>query len=64
MKTPSISLKRSLDVTLKDFFQRLKVLNEIDSKALRDEYKEWIEASKGENKQPYILYMNQITPDN
>ena len=60
MKTPSISLKRTLDVTMKDTIQRIKVLDENDSQALREEYKEWIQASEGGNKQPHVLYLNQI----
>ena len=60
MKTPSISLKRTLDVTMKDTFQRIKELGEKDSQALREEYKEWIKASEGGNKQPHVLYLNQI----
>ena len=63
MKTPSISLKRTLDVTMKDTFLRLKKLGEKDSQALREEYKEWIEASEGGNKQPHVLYLNQVKPN-
>lgn len=63
MKTPSISLKRTLDVTMKDTIQRIKVLDENDSQALREEYKEWIQASEGGNKQPHVLYLNQIKPN-
>ena len=33
-----------------------------DKKALTEEYKEWIEASEGGNKQPHVLYLNQIKP--
>ena len=62
MKIPSISLKRTLDVTMKDAFRRIKELGEKDSQALREEYKELIEASKGENKHPHVLYMNQMKP--
>ena len=60
MKIPSISLKRTLDVTMKDTFRRIKELGQKDSQALREEYKEWIEASEGGNKQPHVLYMNQM----
>ena len=60
MKIPSISLKRTLDVTMKDTFRRIKELGEKDSQALREEYKEWIDASKGGSKHPYVLYMNQM----
>ncbi len=64
MKIPSISLKRTLDVTMKDTFRRIKELGEKDSQALREEYKEWIEASEGESKHPHVLYMNQMKPKN
>ena len=60
MKTPSINLKKTLDVTLKDIFQRLKDLGDKDSQALRAEYKEWLEASEGSKTHPHVLYMNQI----
>ena len=64
MIIPSISLKRTLDVTMKDTFRRIKELGEKDSQALREEYKEWIEASEGRNKQPHVLYLNQIKANN
>ena len=63
MKTPSINLKKTLDVTLKDIFQRLKDLGDKDSQALRAEYKEWLEASEGSNNHPHVLYMNQINTE-
>ena len=62
MKIPSISLKRTLDVTMKDTYRRIKELGENDSQALREEYKEWIEASEGGNKHPHILNKNQMKP--
>ena len=62
MKIPSISLKRTLDVTMKDTFLRIKKLGEKDSQALRDEYKEWIDASEGGNKHPLVLYTTQWEP--
>ena len=64
MKIPSISLKRTLDVTMKDTFQRIKELGKEDSQALKEEYKEWIEASEVGNKHPHVLYMNQMEPKN
>ena len=45
MKTPSISLKRTLDVPMEDTFLRIKKLGDKYGQALRDSYKEWIEAS-------------------
>ena len=62
MKIPSISLKRTLDVTMKDTFLRLKKLGEKDSQALREEYKEWMDASEGGNKHPHVLYINLLEP--
>ncbi len=62
MKIPSISLKRTLDVTMKDTYLRINELGKKDSQALREEYKEWIEASDGGNKHPHVLYMNQMKP--
>ena len=61
MKIPSISLKRTLDVTMKDTFRRIKALGEKDSQALREEYKERKEASEGVNKHPYVLYESDET---
>tara|TARA_Y100001968_G_C19011410_1_gene550730 strand:+ start:304 stop:456 length:153 start_codon:yes stop_codon:yes gene_type:complete len=46
MKAPSISLRKSLDVTIKDIFRRLEDLNELDRSALLEEYKEWIYPSE------------------
>ena len=62
MKIPSISLKRTLDVTMKDTLRRIKDLGEKDSQALREEYKEWIDASEGGNKHPHVLSVNQMIP--
>ena len=62
MKLPSISLKRTLDVTMKDTYRRIKELGEKDSQALREEYKEWIDACEVGNKHPHVLYMNQLEP--
>ena len=48
---------------MKDAFRRIKELGGKDSQALREEYKEWLEASQGGNEQPHVLYMNQIKPN-
>ena len=45
---------------MKDTYLKIKQLGEKDSQLLRVEYKEWFEASENENKQPHVLYMNQI----
>ena len=62
MKIPSISLKRILDVIMKDTFRRIKELGEKDSQALREEYKEWIDASEDLSKHPHVLYINLLEP--
>ena len=60
MKFPTISLKRTLEVTMNDAVMRLKELDGLDKKALIEEYKEWIQASEGNKDQPHVLYANQI----
>ena len=60
MKIPTISLKRTLEVTMNDALKRLKELDGLDKKALKEEYKEWIQASEGSKKQPHVLYVDQI----
>ena len=60
MKIPTISLKRVLEVTMKDAVKRINELDGLNEKALREEYKEWIEASEGSKDQPHVLYANQI----
>ena len=60
MNLPTISLKRTLEVTMNDAVMRLKVLDGLDKKALTEEYKEWIQASEGNKDQPHVLYANQI----
>ena len=60
MKIPTISLKRTLEVTMKDALKRINELDGLNEKALREEYKEWIEASEGSKDQPHVLYANQI----
>jgi hypothetical protein len=60
MKLPTISLKRTLGVTMNDASKRLMELDGLDKKALKEEYKEWIQASEGSKEQPHVLYANQI----
>ena len=60
MKLPTISLKRTLEVTMNDASKRLMELDGLDKKALTEEYKEWIQASEGIKDQPHVLYVNQI----
>ena len=60
MKSPTISLKRNLEVTMNDASKRLMELDGLDKKALKEEYKEWIQASEGSKEQPHVLYANQI----
>ena len=60
MKLPTISLKRTLEVTMNDASKRLMELDGLDKKALKEEYKEWIQASKGGMERPHVLYANQI----
>ena len=63
MKIPTISLKRTLEVTMNDASKRLMKLDGLDKKALTEEYKEWIQASEGNKDQPHVLYANQINID-
>ena len=60
MKLPTISLKRTLEVTMNDASKRLMELDGLDKKALKEEYKEWIQAREGSKEQPHVLYANQI----
>jgi len=60
MKLPTISLKRTLEVTMNDASKRLMELDGLDKKALKEEYKEWIQASEGSKDQPHVLYADQI----
>ena len=45
---------------MNDTVKRLNELDGLNKKALRQEYKEWIEASEGSKDQPHVLYANQI----
>ena len=63
MKLPTISLKRTLEVTMNDASKRLMELDGLDKKALKEEYKEWIQASEGSKDQPHVLYANQINTE-
>ena len=60
MNIPTISLKRTLEVTMNDASKRLMELDGLDKKALKEEYKEWIQASEGSKDQPHVLYANKI----
>ena len=60
MNISTISLKRTLEVTMNDALKRLMELDGLDKKALKEEYKEWIQASEGSKEQPHVLYATQI----
>ena len=60
MKIPTISLRKTLEVTMKDAMQRLNELDGLDKKALKEEYREWIQATENCKDQPHVLYANQI----
>ena len=59
MNIPTTSLKRTLEVTMNDASERLMVLDGLDKKALKEEFKEWIQASEGSKDQPHVLYATQ-----
>ena len=63
MKTPTIRLRRALQVTMYDVLKRYNKLNGLEKNALKEEYKEWIDALEGNKAQPYVLYVNQINID-
>ena len=46
---------------MNDASKRLMELDGLDKKALKEEYKEWIQASEGSKEQPHVLYATQIT---
>ena len=60
MNIPTIRLKRTLEVTMNDAVMRLEELDGLNKEALREEYKEWIQASEGNKDHPHVLYANQI----
>ena len=60
MKTPTIRLKKTLEVTINDALKRCNKLDGLNKKALKDEYKEWIDALEGNKDQPHVLYVNHI----
>ena len=64
MKPPSISLKRTLDATMKDIILQIDLSDDKDSQALREEYKEWLEADEIGNRLPHVLYVNTFNPNN
>ena len=43
---------------MKDIYLKINELGSKDSQALREEYKEWLEAGEVGNKHPHVLYMN------
>ena len=45
---------------MNDASKRLMELDGLDKKALKEEYKEWIQASEGSKDQPHVLYATQI----
>ena len=61
MSSPFISLRRSLDLTMRDTLVRIRNTTGKDSQALIDEYKEWLDAKDNLDHHPHVLYINQIT---
>ena len=59
MNIPTTSLKRTLEVTMNDASERLMELDGLDKKALKEEFKEWIQASEGSKDQPHVLFATQ-----
>ena len=43
-----------------DILFKINELGDKDSKALRDEFKEWLEASDSSENHPHVLYINLI----
>ena len=60
MKIPTISLKKTLEVTINDALKRLTELDGLDKKALTEKDKDWIQVSEGIKAQPHVFYANQI----
>ena len=60
MNSPSINLRRSLDLTMRDTLLRIKNLGEKDSQPLKEEFREWLDASSELDKHPHVLYISQI----
>ena len=60
MKIPTISLKKTLEVTMNDAVKRIDELDGLNKKALREEYSEWMDAREGVKDHPHVLYTNQI----
>ena len=63
MNLPSISLKKTLNVTMNDAFARIKELSYKDSQSLTEEYKEWLEAYEEGKDHPHVLYLNHLKPN-
>ncbi len=55
-----MSLKRTLNTTLKDILFRIKELDTNSCLALKQEYKEWIEALEVGDDHPYVLYLDNL----
>ena len=62
MNSPSINLRRSLDLTMRDTLLRIKNLGGKDSQPLKEEFREWLDASSELDKHPHVLYISQINP--
>ena len=62
MNSPSINLRRSLDLTMRDTLLRIRNLGGKDSQPLKEEFREWFDASSEFDKHPHVLYISQINP--
>ncbi len=49
-------------MTMKDTLLRIRNLGGKDSQPLKEEFREWLDASSEFDKHPHVLYISQINP--
>ena len=57
---PKLSLLGSCEVTINSALNRISKLEGQDRKALKSEFREWINAIHSDNKNYDVLYINKI----
>ena len=60
MNFPTIFSKRNIEVKMKNATKKFDKSNEIDKKALVEDYKVWNAETESSKDQPHVLYANQI----
>ncbi len=55
-----VSLLSSIEITMNSTLKRLNQISDVDQIALKEEFKEWLDAIENRDKNYDVLYLNKI----